>query len=304
MIICVGEILADLIGREHDGIFSYDRFAGGAPFNVACGLKKLGAACGFYGSVGDDLVGDFLISFAERQNFDFLEIRKDNERNTTLAFVELDKGGERRFSFYRKNTADYILQSATAEKIAKIADIVHIGSVPLSKEEGRAFADEQILRARAHGKKVSFDVNYREDLFAGAAEAAGVYRKYIENADIVKFSEDELTLFYPESTQEEALLKASAGGKTVFLTLGGKGSAAAFRGGIVRAETLRVRPVDTTGAGDAFFAGVLSALDEGETDLSRVLRRGNVCGALTTLSRGAVDAFPDKKTLEKALAEN
>ena len=43
MIICVGEILADLIGREHDGIFSYDRFAGGAPFNVACGLKKLGA---------------------------------------------------------------------------------------------------------------------------------------------------------------------------------------------------------------------------------------------------------------------
>ena len=56
MIICVGEILADLIGREHDGIFSYDRFAGGAPFNVACGLKKLGAACGFYGSVGDDLI--------------------------------------------------------------------------------------------------------------------------------------------------------------------------------------------------------------------------------------------------------
>lgn len=198
------------------GIFSYDRFAGGAPFNVACGLKKLGAACGFYGSVGDDLVGDFLISFAERQNFDFLEIRKDNERNTTLAFVELDKGGERRFSFYRKNTADYILQSAAAEKIAKIADIVHIGSVPLSKEEGRAFADEQILRARAHGKKVSFDVNYREDLFAGAAEAADVYRKYIENADIVKFSEDELTLFYPESTQEEALLKASAAERRSF----------------------------------------------------------------------------------------
>lgn len=102
MIICVGEILADLIGREHDGIFSYDRFAGGAPFNVACGLKKLGAACGFYGSVGDDLVGDFLISFAERQNFDFLEIRKDNERNTTLAFVELDKGGSAAFPFTEK----------------------------------------------------------------------------------------------------------------------------------------------------------------------------------------------------------
>ena len=56
MIICVGEILADLIGREHDGIFSYDRFAGGAPFNVACGMNRLSASCRFEGCHGDWLI--------------------------------------------------------------------------------------------------------------------------------------------------------------------------------------------------------------------------------------------------------
>ena len=65
MIICAGEILADMIGKEEGGIVTYERHAGGAPFNVACGLKKLGAACGFCGSVGSDLIGDFLSRFAE-----------------------------------------------------------------------------------------------------------------------------------------------------------------------------------------------------------------------------------------------
>lgn len=102
MIICVGEILADLIGREHDGIFSYDRFAGGAPFNVACGLKKLGAACGFYGSVGDDLVGDFLISFAERQNFDFLETGRTTNATPRLLLWNWTRAGSAAFPFTEK----------------------------------------------------------------------------------------------------------------------------------------------------------------------------------------------------------
>lgn len=87
MIICAGEILADMIGKEEGGIVTYERHAGGAPFNVACGLKKLGAACGFCGSVGSDLIGDFLSRFAEEQGFGFLMLGKEPDRNTTLAFV-------------------------------------------------------------------------------------------------------------------------------------------------------------------------------------------------------------------------
>ena len=65
MLVCIGEILADMIGEEKNGIITYERKAGGAPFNVACALKKFGADVKFVGSVGDDLIGQFLIKYAK-----------------------------------------------------------------------------------------------------------------------------------------------------------------------------------------------------------------------------------------------
>ena len=276
MIICAGEILADLIGKEENGRVLYERFAGGAPFNVACGLKQLGARCGFFGRVGDDLIGRYLVGYAESLGFDYLNVRADRARNTTLAFVELGAGGERRFSFFRKNTADHALPPEAAEEIARAADIVHIGSLPLSEEDGRAFADRAVELAHAYGKKVSFDVNYRDDLFENEGQAADIYAKYIALADIVKLSGDEIEMFSCARSAEEMLRE------------------------IFSQPSIEVKPVDTTGAGDAFMAGVLFALGQGETDMNIVLRTGNVCGALTAARRGAAGAL-DKNLVEEKL---
>ncbi len=302
MIICVGEILADMIGKTEGGRTFYERYAGGAPFNVACGMKDLGTECGFYGRVGRDLIGDFLADFAAQKGFDFLDVGKDPDRNTTLAFVELDEKGERRFSFYRKHTADYALPLSAVPKIVAAADIVHLGSLMLSESEGRAFADELITSARTAGKKVSFDVNYRDDIFKSREEAVSVYGKYLETADIVKLSEEELSLFSKAGTTEEQVLEKAAGGKVVFVTLGAGGSMVCADGRIWKEPICPVRAVDTTGAGDAFFAGVLSAMDYGERDWNKVLRMGNICGSLTVQHKGAVGAF-DKESVSRAMAE-
>lgn len=300
MIICAGEILADLIGREENGRVLYERFAGGAPFNVACGLKQLGARCGFFGRVGDDLIGRYLVGYAESLGFDYLNVRADRARNTTLAFVELGAGGERRFSFFRKNTADHALPPEAAEEIARAADIVHIGSLPLSEEDGRAFADRAVELAHAYGKKVSFDVNYRDDLFENEGQAADIYAKYIALADIVKLSGEEIEMFSCARSAEEMLRELAGENKTVFLTLGAAGSMACRGGKIFSQPSIEVKPVDTTGAGDAFMAGVLFALGQGETDMNIVLRTGNVCGALTAARRGAAGAL-DKNLVEEKL---
>ena len=131
MLLCIGEILADMIGEEKNGITTYERKAGGAPFNVACALKKFGADVKFVGSVGDDLIGQFLIKYAKDFGMDITYIHQNAERNTTLAFVELNEEGDRSFCFYRKNTADYFMPEVSDELINS-ADIICIGSLMLA----------------------------------------------------------------------------------------------------------------------------------------------------------------------------
>ena len=296
MILCVGEILVDMIGAEKDNTFYYERKAGGAPFNVACAVAKFGGSSAFVGCVGDDTVGNFLEKFVEKQGLTCSYVKKDQTVNTTLAFVELDKTGERSFCFYRKNTADYRLPEIP-EEIFEKATIVHIGSLMLSEEQGERYALSLAEKAKKAGKLVSFDVNFRDDIFRDTLSAVTVYKKMIEVADIVKFSEDEMEIFtksYVDSLTD----------KLVCISLGANGSRWQYGGKAENVGTISVKPIDTTGACDAFYAGVLSQIDNKEWSnllFNSAFRFGNVCGALNTLGRGAIDFLPDLQKIKELL---
>ena len=289
-----------MIGEEKNGIITYERKAGGAPFNVACGLKRFGRDVKFVGSVGDDLIGRFLIGYAKDFGMDTTYIRKNNERNTTLAFVELNEEGDRSFCFYRKNTADYCMPEVSDELIGA-ADIVCIGSLMLSDQECVDYALDIIKRAHSFGKTVAFDVNYRTDIFRDTDSAVKTYKRILAEADIVKFSEDEVETFTEDYVN-------SLSDKLVLITLGKDGSEYRYKGMKNRIPTITVKPIDTTGAGDAFFAGALSVLDNNvgkpltEQILNDALRFGNVAGALNTTGRGAIDNLPDLDTINTHLS--
>ena len=301
MLLCIGEILADMIGQEKNGITTYERKAGGAPFNVACGLKRFGSDVKFVGNVGDDLIGKFLISFAKDFGMDTTFIRQDKQRNTTLAFVELNEEGDRSFCFYRKNTADYFMP-AVDDELIKSADNVVIGSLMLSNPDCVEYALDIISRARALRKTVAFDVNYRTDIFRDRESAVKTYKKVIEAVDIVKFSEDEVEIFTQDYVN-------GLTDKLVLITLGKEGSQWRYKGRSNKVPTVTVKPIDTTGAGDAFFAGALSVLDRNNglplTDsiLNYALRFGNVAGALNTTGRGAIDSLPTLDTVNTYLSK-
>lgn len=301
MIICVGEILADLIAKRTEEGIVYSRHAGGAPFNVACGIQKLGGDAEFYGSVGNDLIGRFLKEFASARGLG-AHISTVYDRNTTLAFVDLDENGDRSFCFYRKRTADYRLDESAIGEIVNKADIVHVGSLALSEEEGRAFCDRLIAETHRAGKRVSFDVNYREDIFPDRSEALHIYGKYLAAADILKLSEEELGIFSKEADEESAARSLSQG-KMLFVTLGKRGSLFSQNGGeVLRVCAPDLKPVDTTGAGDAYYAGVLYTLDtEGFRSVNEAMKRGSVCGTLTTQKKGAIEAFPDVSQIAEFL---
>ncbi|MDR3217117.1 MAG: carbohydrate kinase [Clostridiaceae bacterium] len=297
MILSVGEILCDLIGETDGNVTSFVRFAGGAPFNVACNAHFAGAESAFVGKVGRDVMGDFLLRFADSLGFDRSDIKVDKRRNTTLAFVEI-RDGEREFTFFRNNTADYNLKIDEIDfSKYKGLSILHLGSLMLSELTGRNLAKNLIKAASTRGLKISFDVNFRSDIFGSPQKAIAAYTPLIEAAHILKFSESELADFTEETKLAAAVAKLARPGRLLAVTLGKDGSLFSFNGITEVVPTIPVKAVDTTGAGDAFYGALLAKVDAigldnlTHDDLIAAFVYANRIGAIAVQKKGAINSF-------------
>lgn len=291
MIISIGEILADLVGETNGGL-SFDAHCGGAPFNLAVNAKRAGAKVGFIGRVGNDCIGKFLISSAEKANLDSLDIQIDDERNTTLAFVTL-LSGERDFSFYRHDTADFHIDTDEIDfKNVSNLNIVHLGSLMLSESYGRSIALEIIKKVKQSGALLSFDVNFRNDLYKNSNEMFAVYKPFIEAADILKFSQDELCDYTGISDLHAAVRSVNKSNDLIIVTKGSEGSAYFYGDAYGEVQSVHVREaVDSTGAGDAFFGTFLAKIENQSftrQNIEKALRCANEAGAKTVTFKGAI----------------
>lgn len=300
MISVYGEILIDMVSGKNN---TFEYFVGGAPFNVSYAISKLEGNVKFIGCVGNDLLGKFIREFTNGKVESKIYI--DNERNTTQAIIINDETGERNFCFLRKNCADYNIPLESLIEMEE-SNIVHVGSLMLNEEIGRKFADEVISKAKQNNILISFDVNYRDDIYCSQEEAIAIAKKYINQADIVKFSEDEILMITDSTELTEAVNKIKKDNQIVVITLGSKGSALYYNDKIIKADSIKVMPVDTTGAGDAFYGTLLSEIDKfgfetfvnDEELILKSLKKANVQGALATLKKGAVDGIVSKEELE------
>lgn len=291
MILAIGEILADMVGSDENGTLTFKAFCGGAPFNVAVNAKKAGAEVGFVGRVGKDVIGRFVNEEAKKANFDYLDIQQDDKRNTTLAFVTL-KDGERDFAFNRHDTADFNIDVDQID-FAKYSglNIVHLGSLMLSEENGKVFAEKIANIAKELGVKLSFDMNFRMDTYEDFEDAKKAYKPYVQRADVIKFSDDELKLYTGIDDIKNAIESIYQKGQLFLLTLGSSGSMYYYNGQSGLVPTEKVKPIDTTGAGDAFFGTFLANIEDKEwtkENIEDALVKANKAGALTTQFLGAV----------------
>lgn len=306
MIVSFGEILLDTFS-DRDG--RNQAFVGGAPFNVAYQAWKMGNEVLFVGNVGNDSAGKRIRRFFQEEGLDERGIRVDQKRKTTISKVELKKG-ERSFSFERENTADPYFDENSLDFIS-LAEVVHVGSLMLSVKEGRDFASKIISFAKAQKKILSFDVNYREDVFKNRDRAISIYEEFYPQFDIVKFSQDELKLFTGENDVAVALGRLKKGPKMILVTLGKEGSLAYLNGCIYKEKSFDVNSIDTTGAGDAFFGTFLSEVDSiGFTEMNLMpsllqssLKFSNIAGALATTKKGAVPAIHSYKEINSFLEQ-
>ena len=307
MLICIGEILVDIFDDGN----SRTILPGGAPFNVACNALLYTNEVAFYGAVGNDDNGHMLLNTAKEKGFKKLVIKELDDRYTSRAIVTL-LNGERSFRFERDNGADYCLDINDIDlSNIKDEDIIHIGSLMLSYESGVHFYNELVKRIRSVSKaKISFDINYRDDIFSSPEEAKKIFISALRQADILKFSIEELELLTNEQEIDKALEQLLNDKQVAVITLGSNGSMLYKDRKLIQIPTFPIKPVDTTGAGDAFYSYFLSSLVnkpsfiDNKDEIITYLTRANVVGALATQAKGAIGVAPSIKEIDEFLKKH
>lgn len=300
----LGDAVVDLIP---DGENHYLRCAGGAPANVAVGIARLGGESAFIGRVGKDPLGEFMQQTLQQENVQTSHMILDPQQRTSTVVVGLDNG-ERSFTFMVNPSADQFLQVIDLPNF-QANEWLHCCSIALINNPSRETTFEAIRRIKAAGGFFSFDPNLRESLWASFEDMKETVMKAVALADVLKFSEEELTLLTDTQTLDDAFEKITAlyPEKLIIVTLGKDGARYHLAGkkDIVAGKALK--PVDTTGAGDAFVGGLLAGLSQHAnwkeiSVLEQIIRQANACGALATTAKGAMSALPNKMQLADFLA--
>jgi fructokinase len=280
MILCAGEALIDMLPRRTAG--GEDAFAphaGGAVFNTAVALGRLGAKAGYFGGLSTDFMGDLLAARLAESRVD-IHLCVRSRRPTTLAFVRL-VDGQASYAFYDEGTAGRMLDPAALPAMPDDVRAVFFGGISLISEPcGTAF--ETLLAREAATRVCMIDPNVRTGFVTDEPAYRARLERMIGLADIVKVSDEDMTwLLGPGHISDRAGEILALGPKLVFVTEGGHGARAYSAEHEVKLHAEAVTVVDTVGAGDTFNAGLLAELQR-----AGLLTKD----ALAHLSRGAIEA--------------
>lgn len=302
--VAIGEILIDFTPCDDLGTFKQN--TGGAPANVCAVLSKLGCNSVFVGKVGNDQFGLGCKKTLDDigVNTDYLNISDDY--NTTLAFVCLDESGNRSFAFYRDNTADINLNIQDVKQECYDTKYFHFGSVSLTDEPSKSTVIDTVKRAKQNKCIISYDPNLRLNLWKSASQAKETIINTLEYADILKLSEEEAEFLFDTKDYKQVckIIAQKYNIPFIIVTLAEKGSYALINGKEYRGQAYKLNTIDTTGAGDSFWAGIiynLIKLDKSITELNdeeinHMLDFASALGSLVTTKKGAIPAIP---TLEQ-----
>ncbi|MGK6317073.1 carbohydrate kinase family protein [Neorhizobium sp. DT-125] len=258
MILCCGEALIDMLPRETTaGEKGFAPYAGGAVFNTAIALGRLGQPTAFFTGISDDMMGDILRETLARSGVDY-SLAAVSSRPTTIAFVKL-VNGQASYAFYDEGTAGRMITEADLPVLGDDCEAMHFGAISLIPEPcGGTY---EALMAREYQRRViSFDPNIRPGFIKDKEKHMGRVRRMAAMSDIIKFSDEDLAWFGMEGDHDALAARwLNEGAKLVMLTRGAEGATGYTERFKVSVPSERVTVVDTVGAGDTFDAGILAS---------------------------------------------
>ena len=298
MILSCGEALIDMLPREATtGEAAFAPHAGGAVFNTAIALGRLGAPAGFFSGIADDFLGQILADTLTASQVDTAHVVR-SARPSTVAFVQL-VDGQARYAFYDEATAGRMLAESDIPTLSAAVTACFFGGISLVNDPCGATYEAMMLRV-APSRVTMIDPNIRPGFIKDHAPYRARIGRMIAAADIVKLSDEDL--HWLEGPGDIAPLARSIlgrGPKVVLITEGAKGARGFTPSQTVFAPARRVTVADTVGAGDTFNAGVLAALHGagrltkpaiaslGQADLAAALDLGIRAAAVTVSRAGA-----------------
>jgi fructokinase len=306
--IAIGEALIDFIPNQKavalKDVAGFTRVAGGAPANVCACISKLDKESILLTKLGNDAFGDYIIDVLNEAKVNTSFIKRTSEANTGLAFVSLKEDGNRDFSFYRNPSADMLLsESEIDESLFKEGDILHFCSVDLIDAPIRKAHDKVIQLTRDNGGMISFDPNVRLPLWDDHEEYRKVINSYINYADIIKISDEELFFITGKHEIKDALPILFRGYVKVIVYTKGKDGASIFtKHQSYHHNGYQIEAVDTTGSGDSFIGSFIYQLLDSDVkidyiesiDFEKYLDISNAVGAIVASKKGAISSMPNK----------
>jgi fructokinase len=309
-LISIGEALIDQVKQ---GVKLIGRFTGGAPTNVAAMVAKLGQSSVLLTKIGDDDEGKMIIETLRTLGVDTNHVKVTDAHDTTIAKVQVDKKGQRTFTFDRRNAADLFLTKEDIDPtLFEEGDILHFGSVNLVPSLTRKAHEFAIDTAKKNGVILSFDPNLRFNLWPNPLALREAVKEFMIGVDIFKVTEEELNFIFPDMSIEAAIEKVFQAKITWLILSKGDQGLVAYQAKqkpiIVKGNKVKV--VDTTGAGDALIGALLTKilvagiskakLASSGLKMKEFLTYANDVAALSTTKSGAIESFPSQDDLKKA----
>ena len=312
-VVALGELLIDFASRSADanGYPTMQALPGGAPANFLAALTKYGKSTAFLGKVGDDTFGHLLVGTVKEAGIETRGIVIDPAVFTTLAFVTFDDAGDRSFSFARKPGADTRLSWEEVDKsLIDEAKVFHFGTLSLTDDPVRTTTQRCVAYAKQQGKLITCDPNLRKPLWRSEGEAKEQILWSLQQADVIKISDDEVDFLWSCTPEEGAdkLLK-EFGVSLAMVTLGPKGCLLKTKNAVCQVTSPKVNPVDTTGAGDIFGGSAVYRLLElnkpieelTAEDLRFIGAYASTAASLSTEAPGGIPSIPEMNTVLAAM---
>ena len=314
-VVALGELLIDLTqnGKSAQGNPILEANPGGAPCNVLALLSKLGHSTAFIGKVGCDGFGNQLRDALVETGISTEGLRWDNDVHTTLAVVHTLPGGDRDFSFYRNPGADMRLtvEELDADMI-RGCKIFHFGTLSMTDEPVRSATYQAISIAEEAGVLRSFDPNLRPPLWSSLDAAREQVLYGMAHCDILKISDNEIQWLAGEEDFDAGIRwikERFPQIRLILLSMGRDGSRAYCADTYAEVPARSVNTIETTGAGDTFFGGVLHHVlqwglrEYTEVELTQMLSFANAAAAIVTTRKGALRVMPSEAEICALMAK-